>query len=166
MPTAFSLCCFHLESRIPDFKRLKVGLTHSSEGCQLKSINSCAGLIKNSVSTLQNNYELVYWRQLHSQSEKNQSIPKLVPNVFQAELSHALKGNHLPAPDLPSCRVLFTWTKHLEFGREETLLLVTGKNSICANKLQSLQDQIYHENGSKITKYHLYKFLNTEQQCK
>lgn len=85
-----------------------MGLPHSSEGCQLKSINSCTGLIKNLVSTMQTNYELVvYCRQLHSQSEKNQSISKLVPSVFQAKLSPALKGN-LPAPDLPSNHVLFT----------------------------------------------------------
>lgn len=52
-----------------------MGLSHGSEGRQLKSINSSAGLIQNCLSTMQTHQELVYQRQLHGLHGKKEIQP-------------------------------------------------------------------------------------------
>lgn len=96
-----------------------MGLSHGSEGRQLKSTNSSAGLIQNCLSTTQTHQELVYHRQLHGPSgKKRNSASKLVPNVPQDELSAVLKGS-LPEPDLLSRPVLFTSHNFLKLKETE-----------------------------------------------
>lgn len=154
MLTAFPLFCLHLESRTPHFGRLNVGLSHGSEGRQLKSTNSSAGLIQNCLSTTQTHQELVYHRQLHGPSGKKGTQPL---NWFQMflRMSYLLRWkaaylnqicSHLLCSSLPT--ISWSWRRR-SFISSNWLKchgMYVLRVTYCADKLQALQNQIYREN--------------------
>lgn len=118
------------------------------------------------LSTTQNNWELVYWRQLHNQREKNHHPTNRSLNWFQMFFrpNYLMHWKaiylHQICPHV-MCSSLEQSTLNLQEKKLHFSQHVKISRRICANKLQSLQDQIYHRNGSKIMKYHLYELLNT-----